>query len=468
MVLISEILKTIIQEGLHMFKNHAIQIIAPLLLGSVLVKEVSAAIYRPEGDVANLISAIGSANASSEDDTIDLEGFIYELTAVDNSGNGDNGLPILTSGGGKLRIINGGIRRSRFGGTPSFRFFYIGVGANLALFNVTLENGVTDGGALNDDSPGGLDVNTDGGAIYNLGTLSLENCLLAGNQAEDNGGAIYNEGLINNVDNCMIVQNLSSSSSGGAIYNAGTITGINRSTFSYNEAPLGDGGAIFNVAGSIGRIYNSAFDNNSSGSEGGGIYNGSTITTMSNCTMYLNDTTDDGGAINNAGTMSIINSTISTNLVGEGSTGAGIYNSGTINSLISNIVALNSADSQPDIDDAGTITSESHNLISDTDGNSLIDGVNYDIVTSNPVLIGLSDYQDNGGSTPTMALLPSSLAINNGLNPGDFHFDQRGPSYYRTVCALTDIGAFENQWCRGNPTDLDEEDGLGETDPEGN
>jgi hypothetical protein len=50
---------------------------------------------------------------------------------------------------------------------------------------------------------------------------------------------------------------------------------------------------------------------------------------------------------------------------------------------------------------------------------------------ANPIDAKLGPLQDNGGLTPTMALLPGS--------PGEW--DQRGPGYPRLVNGATDIGA---------------------------
>jgi hypothetical protein len=49
------------------------------------------------GDVACLINAINTANANGEANTITLEAGTYTLTAVDNTIDGPNGLPSVTS-----------------------------------------------------------------------------------------------------------------------------------------------------------------------------------------------------------------------------------------------------------------------------------------------------------------------------------------------------------------------------------
>src|SRR5215471_14375135 len=49
------------------------------------------------GDVACLIAAINEANANGQQNTIRLEAGIYTLTGVDNTTDGPNGLPSISS-----------------------------------------------------------------------------------------------------------------------------------------------------------------------------------------------------------------------------------------------------------------------------------------------------------------------------------------------------------------------------------
>jgi hypothetical protein len=56
---------------------------------------------------------------------------------------------------------------------------------------------------------------------------------------------------------------------------------------------------------------------------------------------------------------------------------------------------------------------------------------------------GLSTLGPNGGPTPTMALLPTSIAVNAGNNTNNGKYDQRGAGFDRVIGANADIGAFE-------------------------
>lgn len=55
----------------------------------------------------------------------------------------------------------------------------------------------------------------------------------------------------------------------------------------------------------------------------------------------------------------------------------------------------------------------------------------------------LGPLQDNGGPTPTRALLAGSPAINAGSNPSGLAHDQRGGDYARAVGGSADVGAYE-------------------------
>ncbi|MBX7223284.1 MAG: hypothetical protein K1Y36_25455 [Blastocatellia bacterium] len=80
-----------------------------------------------------------------------------------------------------------------------------------------------------------------------------------------------------------------------------------------------------------------------------------------------------------------------------------------------------------------TLTSQGNNLVSDA---SLTPTATGDLINTNPVL---GTVANNGGTTPTCALLPGSPAINAGTATGAPTTDQRGISRVGT----TDIGAYE-------------------------
>src|SRR5439155_19102022 len=112
-------------------------------------------------------------------------------------------------------------------------------------------------------------------------------------------------------------------------------------------------------------------------------------------------------------TLTITNSTLSGNSVSGGSEqGGGIFmTNGTVN-IRSTIIAQNTATtSGPDFQ--GTLTSQGHNLIGDTNGATITGDTTGNILNQNP---RLGPLQNNGGPTQTMALLAGSPALDAGDN----------------------------------------------------
>ncbi len=139
--------------------------------------------------------------------------------------------------------------------------------------------------------------------------------------------------------------------------------------------------------------------------------------TLINTTISGNTAaTWDGGAIWNYGTLTLVNSTLANNRAVRG--GGIAVRSGTV-TLLNTIVAGNTATSGgPDI--SGTIISSGHNLIGNTQGGSGF--TTTDLLNVDPLL---GPLQNNGGATPTMALLSGSPAINAGTASAPAT-DQRG------------------------------------------
>ena len=101
-----------------------------------------------------------------------------------------------------------------------------------------------------------------------------------------------------------------------------------------------------------------------------------------------------------------MNATITLNV---SATGGGLLNIGQTLELSNTIVAANTATSGPDVH--GAIESQGHNLIGD--GGNSSDWMASDLTGVGPLL---GPLQDNGGTTPTHALLLGSLAIDAGDN----------------------------------------------------
>ncbi|MCA9068952.1 MAG: VCBS repeat-containing protein, partial [Planctomycetaceae bacterium] len=168
---------------------------------------------------------------------------------------------------------------------------------------------------------------------------------------------------------------------------------------------------------------------------------------ITNTTISQNST----GVVIGDSTVTVNNSTITLNLKGIGQNGFTLDEPAMVN-LNSTIVAGNSFINIPqDVDLRGASIEAQNSLIGDalTSG-GIVHGQNGNIVGNRGVgSININrvldtTLRDNGGPTPTHALVSGSPAINAGINPMNLQFDQRGPGFVRVQQGGTDIGAFES------------------------
>jgi len=291
---------------------------------------------------------------------------------------------------------------------------------------------------------------------------------------EDNSGdwAISNSGTLE-VSGSTFNNNSSTNPSPG-INNHGTAT-VTGSTFSNNSivSPGNNvvGGAIANCAGDL-TVSDSIFDNNSvsgewaaggaisqgncsdtdvvviedslfinnsvtgaSSANGGALFLDEGIVTLTNLTIQSNSAAS-GGAIdfhNSAGELvfSLTNSTIKGN-TSTGYLASNVYCSSSCSSFNNNIFANSAVGSNCGYQVSGL---PSNNISTD----SSCDGAS--VVTEAELALGtLGDY---GGPTPTIPLLPGSVAIENGDNGTCTSADQRGIS--RPQGGVCDVGAYESR-----------------------
>ena len=212
-----------------------------------------------------------------------------------------------------------------------------------------------------------------------------------------------------------------------------TITGGN-SGFDY-------GGGVKNFGALV--LANCTVSGNS-GRSGSGVHNSGTIT-LTNCTVSGNSATFFGGGLSTFGTATLTNCTVSGN--SAGSFGAGLVSRFGGSIIVGNtIVANNSNADNLLVDVTGGVISQGNNLIGVSDfstGWVASDLTGSSVAPLNALLSPLGDY---GGPTMSMALLPSSPAIdasNNALVPAGVTTDQRGLD--RFTNGKADIGAFESQ-----------------------
>jgi hypothetical protein len=351
----------------------------------------------------------------------------------------------------------------------------------LHVFNTSFEG--------NQGAQGGIEFNSGGGALANWsGRVEIVQCRFAGNLSR-NGAAIFNaslEGLAEvTVQDSVIEQNLALHR-GGGIYNAApfgsqvSLLKVHHSVIRRNSVSADEGGGIQNYG--LLEVNGSAIVDNLGNHGGGGIANEGEAS-IRNSTIQGNYVgLGHAGGVANRGVFVLDASTISGN-IGNGG-GCGIENVGIArikNSLlIGNLdlpCLLFSGGTQCGSDCAGTFESEGANLVGTLQGqlvdgsargtvcfgfsqdfrNDLVDVEVQDVLEVAPrefLPLPVPLLGDNGGATPTVALIPGSPVIDfisssdcTTSNGEPITTDQRGVP--RPQGAGCDIGAFEFSIPRG-------------------
>lgn len=253
-------------------------------------------------------------------------------------------------------------------GDTFFRIFTIHHGATVGLANLTLANGGGNNEATN---------NSDGGAIWNAGDLTLTGSTVRDNISPTKGGGIYNhfntstnQGGTLTVINSTIRNNtnLSGSEGGGGIHYSGYSLSIQNSTVSNNEAY--NGGGIFmsqpliaNPSVSTFSMTGSFVNNNRGTRTGGGLNINSTVITVTDSTVSGNILTkprstspdlsgDDGGGgmylrcaacYLNSSSLTLTNITVSNNTTTGNGGGLRVVGSGWAANITNAVISGNTA-----------------------------------------------------------------------------------------------------------------------------
>ncbi|GAB3510501.1 hypothetical protein GCM10027341_48930 [Spirosoma knui] len=264
-------------------------------------------------------------------------------------------------------------------------------------------------------------IRNDGNRLDN--TAVLDGFVISGGNANGNGnidtrgGAIYNLGSSPSLINCSL-QNNSAAINGGAIYNVNGNLGLINCSFQNNTAS--NGGAIYNNISSP-SLVNCSLQNNSATSNGGAVYNNISSPSLVNCSLQNNSAILGGGAIYNLGNSS------------PSLTNSVVWNNGAVSTFLSSTFGNN---------ENLTLTI-SYSLL-EPSVNNYTDGGNNLITTVSPFVSGNS-----------VALNACSPAINTGNSEaynqaGGGNTDLAGnPRQYNG--GVIDRGAYEYQ---GNPTTL--------------
>jgi hypothetical protein len=298
------------------------------------------------------------------------------------------------------------------------------------------------------------------GIFSDHSTLTVSNCVVTGNSSY--GGVSINDvhGPATHVErrnsrrdaqkvyghhpfagnSLTIANSVVSDNAGPGVFNLSALVTILDSTISGNSTgqDWGDGGGIYSGGGKFPGyviVNSSTISGNFALYSGGGIACGSSFLTIMNSTISGNSVGDpdygDGGGVS-ASSMTIANSTVS----GNSASICGGICGGTIE--IGNTIL--SANASGNID--GTVTSRGYNISSD-DGAGLLTGPG-DQINTDPLL---GPLRDHGGPTLTHMPMRGSPAIDAGdpsFTPPPDH-DQRGTCFYRVFGPRIDVGSVETQ-----------------------
>jgi CSLREA domain-containing protein len=285
---------------------------------------------------ANTDTKVDACPAGSGIDGITLPAGTYalSLSGANEDGNLMGDLDISSS----LTITGAGVGSTIIDGHQLDRVFHILTGSVVALGELTITNGHAPNGAGTVDGNGQAGQN--GGGIYNAGYLTLHNVAVTGNQAGSgsngasvdcsasnrfctaNGGAGgRGGGIFNNMEltlqNVTLGGNLSGSGGAGGSINC---SGSNSICYAYGGASAG-GGLSGASASALATITASRVDSNGTGAGG----TAGSITACGNASDCSAQPGDEGGGgiYMNAGTLSVIDSTISNNTSHD--QGGGVY-----------------------------------------------------------------------------------------------------------------------------------------------
>ncbi len=324
---------------------------------------------------ANTNAATGSCDPGDAGarDTITLanSSTITLLTAaVTGTDIGENGLPIVTS---DITLQGNSSTVQRDAGAGDFRIFNVGPAGDLAIYDLTISNGLLSGNSLIAiDSGAGLinqgvlsltnvvvsnnNSGSRGGGIMNFGgSLSISSSILSGNSAGTEGGGLVSRPDAQ-IDSLTITNSTITANNSGATYGGILLSGSTSSPFIAGSHSIA-GSTISNnsattVSGGIGAfnrvqlsLTNSVITGNSATNGPGGISNLNSTVGITGSTISLNNSSSSAGGIRNNGSgaiTTITNSTITGN--SSAGSGGGIFNRNSANVIINNsVISDNSA-----------------------------------------------------------------------------------------------------------------------------
>jgi len=296
-----------------------------------------------------------------------------------------------------------------------------------------------------------------GGGIFNTGgPLNVDHSVISENEANGGGAGIANVGsTMITITYSEISDNMANSGPGGGISNTmGGNLEISDTTISGNEASLG-GGGIFTGDGIL-ALNSSTVSGNTGTAGGGGIVNIRSDLNIINTTISGNDSNRQGGGILNAdGALVLTFSTITDNI--SNLAGGGLSLSVLTADIKNSIIAGNTSPMGANCIELGSvIVNDNGGNISDDDAANDVCNVFFNPAFSAAAMLG--PLGNNGGATPTHALIPTAGPSNPAIDlialanctdqqgaPAPVTYDQRGFQRPFPNPGNCDSGAFELQ-----------------------
>jgi carbohydrate binding protein with CBM11 domain len=333
------------------------------------------------------------------------------------------------------------------GGTVVFAPALAGQTITLTSGPLVLSKNVTIDGAA---APGLVLSGNDADRVFivNAGvTASLSRLVIADGYGFDLAGGILNNGSLT-LDRCTVRDNNVGAVSndfwkgGGGIYNGdGSTLVLRDSAVRGNTTQLVDGGGVYAFFNAQVTIERTTISGNVAGNVGGGLRSLAQVAVVNSTLSGNTSTSWHGGAIfHTDGVLSLVNATVTANMSPPGTAAVfvGTFTNANASLSLANTVVGDNQQTGCIAFDAGggavTLTSGGHNVFTD----ATCAPVSSDQVIGTALLGPLAD---NGGPTPTHALLDGSPAIDTadaGLCPAT---DQRGVA--RPQGPGCDVGAFE-------------------------
>jgi CSLREA domain-containing protein len=298
-------------------------------------------------------------------------------------------------------------------------------------------------------------------ALASAHTLALRN-LSAQDFGMVNGGVVAVTAGTLDVDACVFTNNTSAGSGGVLFVNNGAHATFDHTTFTANSSFGGccsGWGGVIDGEGNGTMIvvrHSTATQNTTAWGAFSHITTGTTLL-LENSTLYGNVSTIAGTLATPGGIYTLVNDTIvyntNTNSTPD-SAGIYLYSAPCAYTVTNTIVAFN-RDTVNGLEqnchrrDLSTvITSNGGNILSDDAGNCAMYFNAAGDVTSTDPGVEATPPADHGGSTSTILLVPSSVAIDSAQTAACPANDQRGsprPVAKRSTTALCDVGAVEMQ-----------------------